>query len=144
MTLLSAKGTFRKPTRENVSVDVENGLTGVFTGVEDQTVVAVGVLGGELVRRGDDLSKESRIAHGKFGDVGVFLGFGNDEKMNGSLRRNVPKRDDAIGFEHDVGRNLAVDDFAEDAHGFQSIRVTTGRAGRSEPQSRQDRPSTFA
>lgn len=130
MTLLSAKGTFRKPTRENVCVDVKNSLTGVFTGVEDQTVVPVGVLGSELVRRGDDLSKEFGISRGKFSDVGVFLGFGNDKKMNGSLRRNVPKRDDAIGLEHDVGGNLAFDDFAEDAHVVQSIRVTTGRAGR--------------
>ena len=130
MTLLSAKGTFRKPTSENVCVDVKNGLTGVFTGVENQTVVPVGVLGSELICRRNYVGKKLGICRGKLGDVGVFLGFGNDEKMNGSLRRNVPKRDDAIGLEHDVCGNFAVDDFAEDAHGFQSIRVTTGRAGR--------------
>lgn len=130
MTLLSAKGTFRKSTSEHVCVNVENGLTGVFSGVEDESEVTIGVLGGEVLSSGDDFGEKCGVARGKFRDVGVLLGLGNDEEVNGSLRSNVTERNQPFRLEHDVCGDFAVDDFAKDAHGFQSIRVTIGRAGR--------------
>lgn len=130
MTLLSAKGTFRKSTSENVCVNVKDGLTGVFTGVEDESEVSIGVLGGKVLRGGDDFREKCWVAGGEFGDVRVLLGLGNDKQVNGSLRSDVTERDEPFRLEHDVCGDFAVDDFAKDAHVFQSIRVTIGPAGR--------------
>lgn len=130
MTLLSAKGTFRQSPGENVRVDVEDGLSGVRAGVEDQPEVTVRVFCGEAASGRDKFGEKRGVAGGELGDVGVFLGLGNDEEVNGGLRCDVAEGDEALGFEHDVRRDFAVDDSAKDAHVDQSIRVTTGPAGR--------------
>ena len=144
MPLLCAKGTFRYSAGEHVGVDVKNCLTGVFSGIEHQSKIAVGVLGSKVASSGHDFSEECGVTFGEFRDIGELFGLGHDEQMHRCLRGDVTERDDSIGLENDVRRNLAVDDSAEDAHVSQSIRVTSGRAGRSERRWWQDPPSTFA
>ncbi len=130
MTLIYAKGTFRQSPGQHVCVDVEDGLSGVRAGVEDESELTIRVLGGEVASGSDKFGEKRGVAGGELGDVGVFLGLGNNEEVNGSLRRDVAEGDEALGFEHDVRGDFAVNDSAKDAHDVQSIRVTTGRAGR--------------
>ena len=111
-------------------MDVKNRLTGVFSGVEDQSEIAVGVLCSESFRGCDDLCEKCRVPLSEVNDIGEISTLGNDEQVNRSLRGNVTKRDEALVFPHDVRRDLAIDDLAENAHGSQCIRVTIGRAGR--------------
>ena len=96
MTLLSAKGTFRQSSGQHVSVDVENGLTGVRAGVEDESEVTIRVLGGEVTSGSDEFGEKRWVASGELGDVGVCLGLGNDEEVNGSLRRDIAEGDEAL------------------------------------------------
>jgi len=144
LPLLSAKGTFRHSTGEHVGVDVKNCLTGVFSTIEHQSKIAVGVLGGKIASSGNEFSKECGVTFGEFRDIGELFGLGHDEQMHRRLRGDVTERDDSIGLENNVGRNFAINDPAEDAHVSQSIRVTSGRAGRSERRSSRGPPSTFA
>lgn len=93
---------------------MENRLTGGFTTVEDEPVLAVRVLGREIGRRCDDLGQKIGITLGEFGDVAILGRLRDDKQVNGCLGRNIPECDQALIFEHDVRRNRARDNELED------------------------------
>ena len=72
----------------HVRVHVEDGLAGVETGVEHQSVGAVKFLVGDVLRDGDDVGQLGRVVGGKFGDVGVVL-LGHHEHVDLGLGIDV-------------------------------------------------------
>jgi hypothetical protein len=111
---LAGKRTLIKPTGKDVCVDMEDSLASSFTGVEHQAEFPISVLAGELLRHGHKLRKKLGVAGGKLGDICVFLGFWHHEEVNGCLRGNIPKGNEAIILHHDVrwdfpGHNLGED-----------------------------------
>ena len=94
-------------------MDVEYGLTGAFTGVEDETVLPRRVLVGERLSDRNNLGQEHGIARGKLG-YGAVLVLGNDEGVHGRLRIDVTDGDDPFVLEQNVSGNLARDDPRED------------------------------
>src|SRR5690242_10291902 len=93
---LSGKGAFLQFTCEYVRVHVEHGLTGCFAGVEHETVLAAGTLVGDALRGGDHVGEEVGVPGGELRHVAVLLGLRDDEHVDGSLRRDVLERDDAV------------------------------------------------
>ena len=77
-------------------MNMEDSLARRLSAVEDEPVLAVGVLCGE------------------FGDVSVLRRLRYYQQVNRRLGRDVPKCDQAIILEHDLGRNLARDNELED------------------------------
>ena len=99
---------------EQVCVNVEHRLTGIRSRVEHQTELTVRALCRNVVRDGDELGKQCRIAGGKLDDVAVLLGLDGDHDVNGSLRGDVFERNDVVGFRDNSRWDLARDDAAED------------------------------
>lgn len=100
--------------REDVAVDVEHRLPCRGTGVEDEAELTVGLLRGDLLGEVHEASEELGVGTGELRDVGVVLP-GHHEHVHGRLRVDVPEGDGVLVLSHDVGRQVARDDPAEEA-----------------------------
>jgi hypothetical protein len=58
------KGAFLEDPAEHMSVHVENCLSGIFAGIENQSELAVPMFVGKLLAYGNNLSQERRIPCG--------------------------------------------------------------------------------
>jgi len=95
-------------------MNVEDGLSGAGAGVEDETILAVTVLVGELLHYCHEFGKERGITRRQLRDVSERFGFRHHKQVNRSLRRDVSKRDDPLILKDDIRRDLARNNPRED------------------------------
>ena len=110
---LLAKVSFGKSSTKQVGVHMENGLSGLGSGVEDQSILPVAVLVGKVLHDRDDLGKQGGVARGQLRHVGEILRLRHHEEVHRSLWSDVPERDDPVVFEDDSCRDLARNDAGE-------------------------------
>lgn len=98
-------------TSEEVNVEVEDGLTGVGTLIDDQTVA----FKAELFANDSSGVEQVSVITGFFdkSHAGDF-GAGNDEDMNRGFGLDIAKGDAEIIFINDIGGDFAIDDLGED------------------------------
>ena len=128
-------------------MQVEDGLPTVFAVVHHEAVALLSkthVLG-NLARGEHDLTEDRGVLVGGIPDT-CKMHLWDDESVHRSDRMNVPKPDDVLVFEDDVGGNLAGDDFAEQAaHRTRAYGMSAGRSsisGRAAGSSEAARKST--
>ena len=103
-----------------MQVDVEDALARTAVGVEDRPEADVGnsaVLRDQR-RPSDELADEPVVFRPNFIQRGDVT-FWHDQNVCRRLWIDIVERDDAIVFVHDAGRNLSLDDFAEQAIGHE-------------------------
>lgn len=114
MKSLVGKGSFGEGAAQQVGMHMKNGLTGQSAGVEDETVLSIAMLIGELLHHRDELREKRRISSGQFCDVRELLRLRYDEQMHRSFGSDVSERDYSLILKDDVSRNLARDDPREE------------------------------
>src|SRR5690606_297768 len=92
---------------EHMGVHVEHGLGGAGAVVEDQTILAVGVLRRDLLGHADHLGQQTRVTGGELGDVPVLLGGGDHEHVERSLRVDVADREHPLTARDELPGDLA-------------------------------------
>ena len=92
---------------------MEDGLTGVHAGIEDETEVPVGVLGGKRLSSGNNLGEQRRVTLSELGNIAVARGLGHDKQVHRSLRLKRVKGNQPLVLEHDRCWQLARDDALE-------------------------------
>ena len=99
-------------TGEEVDVEMRNGFSAVGAVVDDQTKTVFGeaFLFGDLRGGQEEVSEDGLIGGLGFGYASDRLA-GNDEVVDGCLRRDVLEADAEIVFVDDVRRDLAIADF---------------------------------
>lgn len=100
---------------DDVGVQVVDRLPGVAVGIYDSPIAALldPVVLGHLPRQLKDGGEDLGVGLLRL-RKGDDMGLGDDEDVNRGLWVNVPEGDGVIAFRHDGGRNLALDDAAEE------------------------------
>ena len=104
-----------------------DGLAGVASGIEDDSVSAVfdALGGGDLACLADELVQQSATRAGQRRDVRKVIP-GDHEDVRRRLRVDVTKGDDPLPVQHNRGRDLSGGDPAEQAVWHTTIIVGTG------------------
>src|SRR5699024_7845108 len=107
------------PTAQEVTVQMEDRLPPVTTGVEHQSITGIGDIVGNchLVGLTHDLVDEPAVGGGRRGHIRVMVPR-YDQHVRGCLRVDVPEGDGAVALTHDFGGHLPLDYLAEKAIGF--------------------------
>src|SRR5690606_35455435 len=105
--------------------------------VEDQTILAIGVLVSDLLCHCHNLCEKCRVTGGEFGDIAILLSLRNDEHMQRSLWVDVTDREYPIRVDHDFSGNLTGEDARED-RGFRHGSILCAHPPPS-PSGRRDR-----
>lgn len=110
---------------EEMHVEVRDRLAAIGAVVDDEAEAFGGGVDAELGGDGtcgeEEVAEEFLVFGGGFADAGDGL-FGNDEDVSGGLRIDVFKGEAELVFVDDIGRDFAVDDLLENAHGLKEER----------------------
>src|SRR5215469_6541139 len=117
-----------RPAAKHMRVHVPDRLPRFRTRVEHDPVSAVGdtLVGGDLVRLGDELVEQAISGTGQGGDVRNMVAR-NHQDVRGRLGIDVAEGDDPLAVNHHGGRNLPGHDPAEQAVWHTPIIVARRR-----------------
>ncbi len=102
---------------EDMKVEVGNGFAAVRTVIDDEAVAG----GGDIFAAGDFGSREEQVAKEVL-IIGLCASdardefFGNEENVDGRLRRDVAEGQAQVVLKNDIGGDFASDDFFEEGH----------------------------
>jgi hypothetical protein len=100
-----------------VQVSVENGLPCGFTRVENGPIPIEATLGSDLIGSQKEVSCNGRTISSDSCSI-LCVNSRNKQYMCGSLGIEIVKCHNIFSSQHDVSRDLSINDFAEDAVGF--------------------------
>src|SRR5262245_44261438 len=103
-------------------MQVKHALSGVGAGVDDDAITAVSdaLLARQSPRDSKDLPDQLAVGFGDLGHANDMLAR-YDQDMHRCSRRNVFKRDDGIVSVNHIGRDLTVDNTAEETFTHESV-----------------------
>ncbi len=110
----STRGPVHIAAAENVHVDMKNGLSGLFAVIKNNPIVVDALFLRNLGAFAHDFTDELLIFRRKACRSADML-FGDDEKVDRRLGRNIPEGQNVIVFVYDIGRDVSTGDFAEQA-----------------------------
>jgi hypothetical protein len=130
----SARRPAEGATAQDVTMQVGDGFTGVWAGVDDQPIASFlePSLQSNLSGFQQEVAQQRLVRRPGFGQAGDRL-LGDDQDVHGGLRADIVKGEDLVIFINDPGRNLAVDDPLKNAPAHVNARPSR-TAGPSAPR----------